>query len=65
MNKKIVILPFTYKEFEIIARDDDIEMLEAISKLKTMNWIERRLTLYRHQIYKNGLMRNIWMMVTI
>jgi glycosyltransferase involved in cell wall biosynthesis len=40
-----------------------IEMLEAVSRLDKMNWFERRKTLIKYKIFKNGFVRNIGLMV--
>lgn len=42
---------------------EHIEMLEAVSKLKHMNWFGRRRTLIKYKIFKNGFVRNIGLMV--
>lgn len=42
---------------------EHIEMLQAVSKLKEMNWFQRRSTLIKYRIFKNGLIRNIGLMV--
>jgi len=39
------------------------EMLEAVSRLDKMNWFERRKTLIKYKIFKNGFIRNIGLMV--
>lgn len=42
---------------------EHIEMLEAVSKLNETNWFQRRTTLIKYRIFKNGLIRNIGLMV--
>ncbi len=42
---------------------EHIEMLEAVSKLGETNWFQRRSTLIKYRIFKNGLIRNIGLMV--
>ena len=40
-----------------------IEMLDAVSKLEDMNWLKRRIVLIKYRIFKNGLIRNIGLML--
>jgi len=42
---------------------EHIQMLEAVSKLGEMNWLQRRATLIKYRIFKNGVIRNIGLMV--
>lgn len=39
------------------------EMLEAVSRLDQMNWFERRKTLIKYKIFKNGFVRNVGLIV--
>lgn len=42
---------------------EHIEMLEIVSRLDKMNYFERRKMLIKYKIFKNGLVRNIGLMV--
>ena len=41
------------------------EMIENFSYLEKMNWLEKRVLLVKHKIFKNGLMRNIGLMLRV
>ncbi|OHD94819.1 MAG: hypothetical protein A2019_06325 [Sulfurimonas sp. GWF2_37_8] len=41
------------------------EMLEKFSHLEKMNWLEKRVFLVKHEILKNGIVRNIGLMVRV
>ena len=45
--------------------DRDIRMLEDFSCLDRRNWLNRRIILFRHKIFKTGLRRNIGMFLII
>ncbi len=45
--------------------DKDKEMLIGFSNIHQMNWFQRRVFLFRHQIFKNGLARNIGLFLWI
>ena len=41
------------------------EMLEKFSHLEKMNWLQKRVFLVKHKIFKNGIVRNIGLMVRV
>ena len=41
------------------------EMIENFSYLEKMNWLEKRVLLVKHKIFKNGLIRNIGLMLRV
>lgn len=42
-----------------------IAILEAFTTLKSQSWLQRRITLIRHQLFKNGLVRNFGLLSRI